>query len=559
MTIKLADDSFTSDPDGAAIPIHSQIESPIGAPLESINPLGTDVHFMSAVLLSLSAMVGVGVISTPGVVVQVVGSLGLAFLLWILGSLVTFCGLASYMELASRFPGRSEGDAVFLEQAYPRPRYMVATVFGLFSAMRYNAAISATVFAEYAMHALDVPVTSLRHKSLTVAMITLVLGLCALSTRWSLKVVNGLGFLKLASMTFIIFSGFAVLLGVTRIQNPADNLRNPFLGSNWGANTLVSGYIKVDYAFGGWNQAIIFLSEVSTSQKITTADGSPGPATTAFSTIRRATYVAVALASIIFLLINLSFFAALPKESLSRTDSLVGVLFCEQVYGTDSFVATRLFPAMVALSCLGSMVAHALSQARLVRETARQGVLPYPELLSSTWPFGTPVGPLAVQWVISVLVIVIPPAASSFSFLVSMHMYPTNVFQMLTALGVWTLRAQLDIVETFHAWTGFVVIFAAKCFLTVIMPWIPPAGGPQTGNPGTWYATYCLVGIGIISLGIVYYLSWMVVLPRLGGYTIVEETVTMEGGALTNKFKKSKREAITFSPDNEHRLPLMDG
>lgn len=77
-----------------------------------------------------------GVVSTPGVVVQVVGSLGLSFLLWIFGSLVTFCkpcpkehssrpkayrcpisgGLGLYMELASRFPGRSGGDAVFLVQ-----------------------------------------------------------------------------------------------------------------------------------------------------------------------------------------------------------------------------------------------------------------------------------------------------------------------------------------------------------------------------------------------------------------------------------------------------------
>lgn len=76
-----------------------------------------------------------------------------------------------------------------------------------------------------------------------------------------------------------------------------------------------------------------------------------------------------------------------------------------------------------------------------------------------------------------------------------------------------------------------------------------------------WYATYCLAGLSIISIGLIYYSSWMWVLPKLGGYNIVQETVPLEGGAFTNTFKKvpKKEEGNARSRDDEALEPLMDG
>ncbi|KAG8844045.1 hypothetical protein FRB96_003309 [Tulasnella sp. 330] len=535
MSTKLTErDSLSSDDDEEAIEtVHLMGSSSLGAPLERINPLGTDVQFLSAVLLPLSSMLGMGVV-------------------------ITFCGLGMYMELASRFPGRSGGDAVFLEQAYPRPRYMVATVFGIFTAMRYNAAITATVFAEYTMHALDVPVTPWRQKGLAIAMVTLVLGriMCGLDP----MVPQNNQHIGRDEADLYGIVRLAVLLGMTPIEHPIENLRNPFAGSQWGPNALATGYLKVDYTYGGWNQAVNFLSEVQSQQGGRTASSA-----TSFNTIRRASYVAVSLASMIYLFINLAFFAALPKTVLSRSDSLVGVLFFESIFGKGSVAATRIFPLMVALSCLGGSAAYALGQARTLRETARQGVLPYPELLSSTWPLGTPLGPLAIQWVLSVLVIAVPTGSESFSFLVSMHIYPTNVSHALAreTLGVWNLRAQLPTasirVDDFRASSVSVFVYSAKSFLSVIIPWIPPSKGSP---PGTWYAAYCLVGIGIITIGLIYYSSWMWVLPKLGKYEIVQEKVVLEGGAITNTFKKVPRkiEAMNApSRDDEALEPLLSG
>ncbi|KAG8871614.1 hypothetical protein FRB97_008449 [Tulasnella sp. 331] len=452
-------------------------EPTLGAPTEATSPLGTEVHFISAMILPLSLMIGMGVISTPGSVVNSVGSYGTALVLWGLGAVMAFAGLHVYLELASRFPSRSGGDAVYLEQAYPRPPYLVSTVFAACSVLLgYSAAISATVFAEYTLHAFSVQVTAMKQKGIAVAMVTFALGLCGASTRWSLKVMNALGLVKVSSMAFIICTGIAVLCGVTRIQHPLENLSHPFSGSTWNANAIATGAIKVDWTFAGWNQAIFFLSEITSQSG---AANARLPSASSVKIVRQASYVALVLASVIYLLVNLAFSAAVPKSTLKGSGSLIGVMFCESVYGVDSVIAKRLFPLMVALSCLGVMIAQALGRARVIRESARQGVLPYPEFLSSTWPFGTPGGPILLQWGLSILVVLILPATGQFSFLISAQVYPGLVFDALIAVAVWVLRraSPPDQANTFQASNVFVVLYLSKCISTLIMPWVPPEGG----------------------------------------------------------------------------------
>ncbi|KAG8874531.1 hypothetical protein FRB98_008361, partial [Tulasnella sp. 332] len=464
MAIKLAleaPEDMTSSEDTEPVKVVRQVDgSSMGAPIEVINPLGTNVNFLSAVLLPLSRMLGMGVYSTPGIVLENVGSIGMAFVLWLVGSLVAFSMLGS-------------------------------------------TAINATVFAQYTMHALDIAVTSYHPICTRSSNLIETLIVCASSTPMSLKVMGILGFVKIGSMVFIILTGFAVLSGMTRVEDPVANLRDPFAGSVLSVNALVTGILKIDYTFLGWNHAVNFLAEVYSKQANSSGPISSEVNQSSINLIRRASYAALSLASIIFLFINLAYFAAVPKETLKHSGSLVGAMFCESVYGVESWVAT-------------------LGQARIVRETTRQGVLPYPEFFSSTWPFGTPGGPILMQWALSVLVIVIPPAGDAFNFLINLHTYPFFLFAVLSALAVWILRARspLPIPQTFRTWDGFIVIYVAKCILTLVMPWVPPNADPRPGDSKMWYATYCLVGVGIIFLSGVYYFAWMVALPRWGGYEI---------------------------------------
>jgi hypothetical protein len=50
---------------------------------------------------------------------------------WVIGFIIGCCGLATFLELASYFPARSGSEVVFLEQAYPRPKWFFPTAFAI--------------------------------------------------------------------------------------------------------------------------------------------------------------------------------------------------------------------------------------------------------------------------------------------------------------------------------------------------------------------------------------------------------------------------------------------
>lgn len=58
----------------------------------------------------------------------------------------------------------------------------------------------------------------------------------------------------------------------------------------------------------------------------------------------------------------------------------------------------------------------ALGSSRIIRETGRQGVLPWTSFWASTKPFGTPLGPYAFKWAITALIILAIPTGDAFNF-----------------------------------------------------------------------------------------------------------------------------------------------
>lgn len=77
------------------------------------------------------------------------------------------------------------------------------------------------------------------------------------------------------------------------------------------------------------------------------------------------------------------------------------------------------------------------------------------------------------------------------------------------ALGVYFIRRQRSKLglqrnlSEFRAWDVAIVFYLAVQLFLLIMPWYPPAGGATGGDVTFWYATYCVVGLGmwVISLG----------------------------------------------------------
>jgi len=97
-------------------------------------------------LHSIGRIVGTGIFSTPSSIVNELGSVGAALLVWTLGLLLAIAGLCVWLELACMIP-RSGGEKVYLEAAYRRPKMLMTTVY----------AIQAVVFGFTCVSALHPP------------------------------------------------------------------------------------------------------------------------------------------------------------------------------------------------------------------------------------------------------------------------------------------------------------------------------------------------------------------------------------------------------------------
>ena len=76
----------------------------------------------------MGRIIGTGIFSTPSSIVSGVGCVGAAFMLWLLGLIVSFAGLAVWLELGCMIP-RSGGEKVYLEAMYKRPKLLATTIF----------------------------------------------------------------------------------------------------------------------------------------------------------------------------------------------------------------------------------------------------------------------------------------------------------------------------------------------------------------------------------------------------------------------------------------------
>lgn len=129
------------------------------------------------------------------------------------------------------------------------------------------------------------------------------------------------------------------------------------------------------------------------------------------------------------------------------------------------------------------------------QEIARQGFLPFPELLASSRPFEAPLGGLVVHYIPSLLVIALPPSGEVYSFILEVEGYPGQIFALATAAGLlWLRYSRPDLKRPFKAWNVAIVLRITLCLALLAAPFFPPE---HRRSDKIWHATYAVVGISV--------------------------------------------------------------
>ncbi|QDS69552.1 hypothetical protein FKW77_007840 [Venturia effusa] len=488
---------------------------------EHSGPLKRTIGWGSAYVLIISRVIGSGIFATPGAIFKNTGSVGMTLILWVVGALIAWFGLAVSLEYGCMLP-RSGGHKVYLEFTYRYPRFLASTIVAVNAVLLGFTASNCIVFGQYVLFAFRIDPTPFLQKSLAVALLTSITIVHGCFLRTGIFVQNVLGWLKVGLIIFMVLTGLFVVL--VRPETSADTIgvvphmatwNSLWEGTIWNWGILSTALFKVFYSYAGLENVNNVLNEVRNPVK----------------TMRSAATAALATACILYFLVNCAYFLVVPLDEITNSGELIAALFFERTFGPT--VGRTILPLAVAVSAIGNVMVVTFALARLNQEVARQGFLPFSRTLSSSKPFGAPLGGLIVHYVPSFLVIVLPPSKEVYSFILEVEGYPAQFFALALSIGlIWLRYTRPDLKRPYKAWIPAVLVRATMSLLLLAAPFIPP---PASKRHGIFYATYAIVGSSVTALGIIYWYVWTVAVPRWRGYRLEETVEVLDDGTSITK------------------------
>lgn len=495
---------------------------------------------LSAVNIIVGKTMGVGAYSVPSAIFSGVGSVGMTLTLWVVGSLISFCGLAVYMDLGTAIP-RSGGERVYLERIFRKPYMLGTCMFMSYVVLLGFSTPNAIVLGEHALYATGAADSTGSVRLIAVLAVSLLCYVHARHPRVGLGLINVLGVAKVLILVVVVVSGVAGgLLGVgsereTMLEGrrldlamagdvPSSTAQRNFHaiweGSSSQPYDYATALLKVLYCFRGYSTANQVLSDVRNPVR----------------TLKIAAPVALTLVSIAYLAINIAFFLVVDKDEFRSAGVVVAGVFFRKVFGGG--LGAHILPLFVVVSAAGNIAATSFAQARVNEELAKEGILPafwlskpsahIPEPIttgvkqrpsspskSRSRPISigpvTPSRGLLLHWLVSVAAIVVPPPGKIFNFLVDIGGYPVSVISVAVSLGLLYLHATPDERWTtpYRAPHAAVVVFAASNCLLLVLPWVPPEGGMAGDGDGRFPSwAYPATSLLVLGLGAVYWLYW---------------------------------------------------
>ncbi|OSD05039.1 amino acid transporter [Trametes coccinea BRFM310] len=484
--------------------------------------MGRHLGVFSCTLLIVGRIIGTGIFSTPSSILGSVGSVGASLMLWVLGFALSFCGLFIWLEFGTMFP-RSGGEKVYLEAVYKKPKHLATVIFAANAILLGFTASGCIVFAQNILvsagHTADRWVT----RGIALGVIGFVTLLHGLTPRLGVWVMNGLSVFKIVILLFVVVSGWVVLSGHTRVQDPHANFRNAFAGSSHSSNDYATATFKVLNAYAGWSNVNYVLNNVKNPVR----------------TLKIAGPLGLGICAVLYLLANISYFAAATKEEITKSGVTVASLFFRNVFGEQAQKALTVF---VALSALGNVITVTFAAARINQELAKEGIpLPFGNRFwASNWPTGkSPLPGLIIHLIPSVIVIIAPPPNVAYPFILDVEGYPSQIINFFIVIGLFWLRwHKPNVPRPFKVWLPLAVFFLAAAIFLLVAPFLPPANGKGDTPPLPYYL-YCLVGIAIMVAGVLYWAAWRIV-PRWFGYEYVPRKETLSDGTVVTLFSRKK-------------------
>ncbi|CAG8920723.1 unnamed protein product [Penicillium salamii] len=483
------------------------------------------IGIFSASFLIFNRVIGTGIFATPSTILALSGSVGLSLFMWVIGTIIALAGTAVYMEWGTAIP-RNGGEKNYLEYVYKKPKFLITAMFAAYVILLGWAASNSVVFGQYILNAAEVEVGRWNQRGIGLACLTAAFLIHSVALKWGLRLQNLLGVIKLIIIVIIIVCGWVALGGHTKAERP-DNFTNAFEGTVGSGYSIVMALYNVIWSFIGYSNANYALSETKNPVR----------------TLKIAAPVAICSVGILYMLVNVAYFAAVSKEEMLSSGSIVAAVFFRNMLGKQ---AERVMSVFVALSAFGNVMSVIFSQGRIVQELGREGVLPFSKVWASNWPFRSPAAGLLEHYIVSAVIMLAPPPGDAYNFLLNLISYPLAIINFFVSAGL--IYVNLTKEKNFPDWAPGIratipvtAFFMLSNLYLAIAPYIPPTADQNVYEELPYYL-HCVVALGLFAAGGIYYIIWAVLLPRFGGYVLVKETVVDADGWSRSVFTQLPQE-----------------
>jgi APA family basic amino acid/polyamine antiporter len=414
----------------------------------------------SATALVIASMVGTGVFTTTGLLVEALRSPLAVLAAWAAGGALALSGALCYAELSAALP-RNGGEYQLLGRIYHPAAGFAAGVVSIAVGFAAPLAASALAFGRY----LSAAVPGVPPLLASVAAVAVFALLHGFDVAWGGRAQAGVTAALVVLIAAMAAAGLA-LGEPARILEPAARPAAEAVLSPEFAVALV----LVSFSYSGWNGAAYVAGEVRAPSR----------------NLPLALLLGTALVTVLYLGLNAAFLAAAPAADLAGVVE-VGHVAARRLAGPaagrilSGVVAVVLASSVGAMILAGSRVYEAIGSdhralAFLARRTSR----------------GAPAAAVAVQVALALAMVV----TSSFGALLAFIGFTLSVVAGLTVLGVVVLRLrEPGLARPYRTW-GYP---ATPLLFLALSAWM--VGHSLAERPVS-----SLAGLAIIALGLVLYL-----------------------------------------------------
>jgi APA family basic amino acid/polyamine antiporter len=421
---------------------------------EELNPITTAENGLSRRLglfpltnIVIANMIGAGIFTTSGLLMQDLHNPWLMIALWVVGGLIALCGALSYGELGAAIP-RAGGEYIFLSRLYHPLFGFLSGWTSFFAGFSAPIAASAIGFTEYMTRAfpgvlkLGIFPPSVEAVILKKFIAVLVIGVFTTihirGIELGAKVQNFLTLLKVVLIAGLVLAGFA--LGKGDLGHFAQGGSFTFDFGGW--KTIALSLMWIMFAYSGWNASAYIGSEVKNPSR----------------NLPRSLFLGTGMVILLYFLINMFYvFAASPDEMsgvISIGGLAVGNLFGPSFENLLSLlISFALFSSLSAYIILGPRVYYSMAKDRSFFKFAGEV---HPR-------FGVPAKSIMLQGAIAMVYVLF----GTFDQILTYMGFSLGIFPILAVLGVFKVRRRMmssfklpgfPIVPVIYALVGIIIL-----------------------------------------------------------------------------------------------------